>query len=111
MMAHAYGTCRGCGEWGALWKRYVLVRRFLLFGAVVRREVYRCDECDARKNWPKDSFSDDNVAALSEASPVETIQKQLAQAERALESARAAQVIADESARRAQLLLDELSKK
>jgi hypothetical protein len=46
-MMHAYGRCPGCNGVGALWiVRHVAVRRFWLFGKIIMRPIYRCDECD-----------------------------------------------------------------
>lgn len=58
---HAFGTCPGCKGWGALWRGTILVRRFWLFGPLVQRTVYRCDECDARGNWPKSAKGSDHA--------------------------------------------------
>jgi len=47
-MAHAYGTCPRCKEWGALWKVTRMSRRFWLFGPLIPRKEYRCDECESK---------------------------------------------------------------
>lgn len=47
-MAHAYGVCPLCKEWGALWEVTRMARRFWLFGPMVPHTVYRCDECESK---------------------------------------------------------------
>lgn len=107
-MPAAYGTCRGCGEWGALWRRYVPSRRFLLFGPTIRREVYRCDECDGRGNWPKGALPDaEYIPASVPVDSIDTLGDRLKRADRALSSALLAQKQADETNERAQRLLEE----
>lgn len=44
-MMNLYGECTRCGAEGALWRARVHVKRFWLFGPLVPRTVYLCDEC------------------------------------------------------------------
>jgi hypothetical protein len=45
-MMYAYGRCTNCIGIGALWRHWYLEKRFVLFGKLVRRMRYICDECD-----------------------------------------------------------------